>query len=229
VTNDNTPTGAQDRFCELVRDLIAGNSVLEAAISPLLQAQDAMAKEFTKLDKLVRDRSPNDDVCRRLFDHSRRWCRGGDDVPSGYRRPENPSNYACCVAPPFSSGSERHVQPDTDFTRFSYLDGTGGTRRQCSAVVEDVIYIGEVFNSCLRTIAQPHVREHIAVDTCHWFIGIAAVVPINIAGVTLKSVRRQSFSESVSVFTTEALVRFLFEFRRRRLGAATGVFGLSVS
>ena len=37
-------------------------------------------------------------------------------------------------------------------------------------------------------------------------------------------VRRQSFSESMSVFITEALVRFLFEFRRQRLGAATGVF-----
>ena len=40
---------------------------------------------------------------------------------------------------------------------------------------------------------------------------------------------RQSFSESVSVYTTEALVRFLFQFKRPRLGAATGVFGLSVS
>ena len=38
------------------------------------------------------------------------------------------------------------------------------------------------------------------------------------------TVRRQSFSESMSVFITEALVRFLFEFRRQRLGAATGVF-----
>jgi len=43
------------------------------------------------------------------------------------------------------------------------------------------------------------------------------------------TVRRQSFSESESCFVTEALVRFLFEFRRPRLGAATGVFGLSVS
>ena len=41
-------------------------------------------------------------------------------------------------------------------------------------------------------------------------------------------VRRQGFSESVSVFTTEALVRFLIELSRWRFGAATGVFGFSV-
>ena len=39
-----------------------------------------------------------------------------------------------------------------------------------------------------------------------------------------KTVRRQSFSESAGCFVTEALVRFLFEFRRQRIGAATGVF-----
>ena len=39
-----------------------------------------------------------------------------------------------------------------------------------------------------------------------------------------ESVRRQSFSESAGCFVTEALVRFLFEFRRQRIGAATGVF-----
>lgn len=61
------PTGARDRFCERVRDLVAGNPVLEAAISPLLAARDVMAEEFTKLDKLVRDQSRNDDVCRRLM------------------------------------------------------------------------------------------------------------------------------------------------------------------
>ena len=41
-------------------------------------------------------------------------------------------------------------------------------------------------------------------------------------------VHRQSFSESEGFFTTEALVRFLFEFRRQRSDAATCVFGLSV-
>ena len=43
------------------------------------------------------------------------------------------------------------------------------------------------------------------------------------------TVRRQSFSEWRGVFVTEALVRFLFEFMRQRLGAASGVFGLSIS
>jgi len=44
-----------------------------------------------------------------------------------------------------------------------------------------------------------------------------------------QSVRRQSFSEWRGVFVTAALVRFLFEFMRQRLSAASGVFGLSVS
>lgn len=61
------PTRARGRFCDLVRDLIAGNPVLEAAIFPLLSARDTMAAEFAKLDKLVRDQSRNDDVCRRLM------------------------------------------------------------------------------------------------------------------------------------------------------------------
>lgn len=42
-------------------------------------------------------------------------------------------------------------------------------------------------------------------------------------------VRRQSFSDLSGRFVTEALVRFLFEFRRPQPGAATGVFGLSAS
>ena len=45
-----------------------------------------------------------------------------------------------------------------------------------------------------------------------------------IALTTCMIVRRQSFSESAGCFVTEALVRFLFEFRRQRIGAATGVF-----
>ena len=49
-----------------------------------------------------------------------------------------------------------------------------------------------------------------------------------VSGKTV-TVRRQSFSEWRGVFVTEALVRFLFEFRLPRLGAATGVFGLSAS
>lgn len=61
------PTGARGRLCDLVRDLTAGNPVLEAAIFPLLSARDAMAKEFAKLDKLARDQSRNDEVCCRLM------------------------------------------------------------------------------------------------------------------------------------------------------------------
>ena len=61
------PKGARGRFCDLVRDLIDGNPVLEAAISPLLDARGAVANEFAKLDSLVRDRAGHDTVCHRLM------------------------------------------------------------------------------------------------------------------------------------------------------------------
>lgn len=61
------PTGARGRFCDLVRDLIAGNLVLEVAILPLFSARGAMSGEFAKLDKLVRDQVRNDEVCHRLM------------------------------------------------------------------------------------------------------------------------------------------------------------------
>lgn len=61
------PKGARGRFGGLVRDLIDGNSVLSEGITPLLIARDAMAVEFAKLDRLVRNLSGQDDVCRRLM------------------------------------------------------------------------------------------------------------------------------------------------------------------
>ena len=44
-----------------------------------------------------------------------------------------------------------------------------------------------------------------------------------------QTVRRQSFPDILGRFVTEALVRFLFKFRRPQPGAATGVFGWSAS
>lgn len=61
------PTGARGRFCDLVRDLIGGNPVLETVLLPLLSARDAMAGEFAKLEKLVRDQARKDEVCHRLM------------------------------------------------------------------------------------------------------------------------------------------------------------------
>jgi len=61
------PTGARNRFCSLVRELIDGNPFLVEVIMPLLRARDAMAAEFAGLDKLVRDRSREDATCRRLM------------------------------------------------------------------------------------------------------------------------------------------------------------------
>ncbi|MCA0873998.1 IS110 family transposase [Seohaeicola saemankumensis] len=61
------PTGARNRFCALVRDLIDGNPVLTEALTPVLSARDALAVEFSRLDKAVRDRSREDAICRRLM------------------------------------------------------------------------------------------------------------------------------------------------------------------
>lgn len=47
--------------------------------------------------------------------------------------------------------------------------------------------------------------------------------------VRILPVRRQGFSDFAGRFVTEALVRFLFKFKRQLLGAASGVAGLSVS
>lgn len=59
--------GARGRFSALVQEVIEGNPVLQQALIPLLTARDTMASEFSKLDKLVRDQSGRDEVCRRLM------------------------------------------------------------------------------------------------------------------------------------------------------------------
>lgn len=59
--------GARGRFSTLVQEVIEGNPVLQQAFTPLLAARDTMASEFSKLDKLVRDQSRRDEVCRRLM------------------------------------------------------------------------------------------------------------------------------------------------------------------
>ena len=44
-----------------------------------------------------------------------------------------------------------------------------------------------------------------------------------------RSVRRQGFSERAGAFVPEALVRFMFQLRRRRFGAASGAAEWSLS
>jgi len=48
-------------------------------------------------------------------------------------------------------------------------------------------------------------------------------------GIPSSTVRRQSFPERGGAFVTEALARFLFQFRRQQIGAASGVCGLSAA
>ena len=58
-------------------------------------------------------------------------------------------------------------------------------------------------------------------------VGAWLAMILSLGGLLVAFVRRQSLSDFVGRFVTEALVRSLFEFRRQRFGAATGVVGLS--
>lgn len=59
--------GLRGKFSEKVRDLIEENPTLMGAIEPMLRARDALAAQFAKLDKRLRDRARKDRVSRRLM------------------------------------------------------------------------------------------------------------------------------------------------------------------
>ena len=50
-----------------VRELIAGNAMLEAAAEPILRARAALRRELSGLEKLVRNLAREDPVCRLLM------------------------------------------------------------------------------------------------------------------------------------------------------------------
>ncbi|MDE0277839.1 MAG: IS110 family transposase, partial [Defluviicoccus sp.] len=50
-----------------VRELIAGNAMLEAAAEPILRARTALRRELAGLEKLVRNLAVEDPVCRLLM------------------------------------------------------------------------------------------------------------------------------------------------------------------
>lgn len=61
------PRLLRQRRRHTVRDLIAGHPMLTASIEPILNAREALALAFERLDKLVRDQARDDRVCRRLM------------------------------------------------------------------------------------------------------------------------------------------------------------------
>lgn len=61
------PRLLRERWSHAVRELIAGHPILTASIDPMLLAREALACEFARLDKLVRDQARADTVCRRLM------------------------------------------------------------------------------------------------------------------------------------------------------------------
>ncbi len=58
---------SKGRWEARVRELIAGNAMLEAAAEPILRARVALRRELAGLEKLVRDLAREDPVCRLLM------------------------------------------------------------------------------------------------------------------------------------------------------------------
>ena len=55
------------RYEAPVRELIAGNAMLEAVAEPMLGARAVLRREFAELEKLVRNLAKQDPVCRLLM------------------------------------------------------------------------------------------------------------------------------------------------------------------
>ena len=58
---------SKGRYEARVRELIAGNAMLEAAVKPILRARANLRRELTGLEKLVRNLARQDPVCRLLM------------------------------------------------------------------------------------------------------------------------------------------------------------------
>ncbi|WP_323784229.1 IS110 family transposase, partial [Leisingera sp.] len=58
---------AKVRFEQRVQELADGNSMLEAAVPPILTARRALGQEMAVLEKLLRDHAKSDPVCRQLM------------------------------------------------------------------------------------------------------------------------------------------------------------------
>ena len=58
---------SKGRYATRVRELIAGNAMLEAAAEPVLRARAALRRELAGLEKLVRTLAKQDPVCRLLM------------------------------------------------------------------------------------------------------------------------------------------------------------------
>ena len=58
---------SKGRYEARVRELVVGNTMLEAAAEPILHARAALRRELAGLEKLVRDLAREDPVCRLLM------------------------------------------------------------------------------------------------------------------------------------------------------------------
>jgi len=58
---------AKGRFEARVRELTAGNQMLETAADPILRARATLRNELAGLEKLVRDHAKSDPICRLMM------------------------------------------------------------------------------------------------------------------------------------------------------------------
>lgn len=60
-------TISRGRFEQRIRELAAGNLMLEAATEPMLRSRSALRRELAGLERHVRQLAQEDPVCRRLM------------------------------------------------------------------------------------------------------------------------------------------------------------------
>ncbi len=58
---------AKRRYQARVRELVAGNAMLEAAVRPILTVRSALRQELAGLEKVLRNHAKTDPVCRQLM------------------------------------------------------------------------------------------------------------------------------------------------------------------
>lgn len=122
---------AKSRFELRVRDLIAGNAMLEAAAEPLLRARAGLRRELAQLEKQLRDLARSDPACRLMMTMPgvgpvvALTLRAAIDDPGRFRSSKDVG--------PWAGLTPRRHQPGE-------RDGVGGITRAGDAVVRTGLF-----------------------------------------------------------------------------------------
>ena len=101
---------SKGRFAARVRELVAGQPMLERVIEPMLRAREALRAEYQALHRAVLAIVREDAVCRRLMTRAGRRRAGGDHLHLGGRRP-GPVPRARARSAPTSGSRRRSTSP----------------------------------------------------------------------------------------------------------------------